>query len=95
MTEFANLMLITDNNKKHYIVIKSLRRLLSRQNSNTRSLNTFVLISCRDLRKRNLEMNTMYIADTQCNTQMAIPIQGRVHDVHRFRIDTRANPRSE
>ena len=29
----ANLMLITDNNKKHYVVIKSLRRLLSRQNS--------------------------------------------------------------
>ena len=26
-------MLITDNNKKHYITIKSLRRLLSRQNS--------------------------------------------------------------
>ena len=29
----ANLMLITDHNKKHYIVIKSLRWLLSRQNS--------------------------------------------------------------
>ena len=29
----ANLMLITDHNKKHYVVIKSLRRLLSRQNS--------------------------------------------------------------
>ena len=29
----ANLMLITDNNKKHYVIIKSLRRLLSRQNS--------------------------------------------------------------
>ena len=26
-------MLITDNNKKHYVAIKSLRRLLSRQNS--------------------------------------------------------------
>ena len=26
-------MLITDHNKKHYVVIKSLRRLLSRQNS--------------------------------------------------------------
>ena len=31
--QIANLMLITDNNKKHYIVIKSLRTLLSRQNS--------------------------------------------------------------
>ena len=29
----ANLMLITDHNKKHYVVIKSLKRLLSRQNS--------------------------------------------------------------
>ena len=29
----ANLMLITDNNNKHYVAIKSLRRLLSRQNS--------------------------------------------------------------
>ena len=28
-----NLMLITDHNEKHYIAIKSLRRLLSRQNS--------------------------------------------------------------
>ena len=29
----ANLMLITDKNRKHYVVIKSLKRLLSRQNS--------------------------------------------------------------
>ena len=29
----ANLMLITENSKKHYVVIKSLKRLLSRQNS--------------------------------------------------------------
>ena len=29
----ANLMLITDHNKKHYIAIKSLKTLLSRQNS--------------------------------------------------------------
>ena len=29
----ANLMLITDHNKKHYIAIKSLKRLLSRQSS--------------------------------------------------------------
>ena len=29
----ANLMLITDQNRKHYVVIKSLKRLLSRQNS--------------------------------------------------------------
>ena len=29
----ANLMLITDNNNKHYVAIKSLKRLLSMQNS--------------------------------------------------------------
>ena len=29
----ANLMLITDNNRKHYVAIKSLNRLLSVQNS--------------------------------------------------------------
>ena len=29
----ANLMLITNNDKKHYVVIKSLGRLLSRQNN--------------------------------------------------------------
>ena len=29
----ANLMLITDGNRKHYVAIKSLRRLLSSQNS--------------------------------------------------------------
>ena len=29
----ANLMLITDNNRKHYVAIKSMQRLLSKQNS--------------------------------------------------------------
>ena len=29
----ANLMLITDNNRKHYVAIKSLSRLLTMQNS--------------------------------------------------------------
>ena len=61
--QVANLMLITDHNKKHYVAIKSLRRLLSRQNSKHKNLNTFVLIAYRDLQSRNLEMNTVYIAD--------------------------------
>ena len=30
---------------------------------NNENLNTFVLIAYRDLRKRNLEMNTTYIAN--------------------------------
>ena len=33
MDRVANLMIITDNNRKHYIVIKSLSRLLTMQNS--------------------------------------------------------------
>ena len=32
----ANLMLITENDRKHYVAIKSLSRLLSTQNSNIR-----------------------------------------------------------
>ena len=59
----ANLMLITDNNKKHYVAIKSLRRLLSRQNSEHKESQHFCINACRDLWKRNLEMNTMYIAN--------------------------------
>ena len=41
----ANLMLITDQNRKHYIVIKSLKRLLSRQNSKHKESQHFC-ISC-------------------------------------------------
>ena len=57
----ANLMLITDLNNKHYVAIKSLRKLLSRQNSKHKESQHFCkkkLIACRDLRKRNLGMNT-------------------------------------
>ena len=59
----ANLMLITDHNKKHYVAIKSLKSCYLDRTANTRNLNTFVLIAYRDLLSRNLEMNTMYIAD--------------------------------
>ena len=54
----ANLMLITDRNNKHYVDIKYLTRLLSRQNSKHKESNTLALIAFRDLQKRNLEMNT-------------------------------------
>ena len=63
--QVANLMLITDNNKKHYVAIKSLRRLLSRQNSKHKESQHFC-INCLQgfgLQSGNLEMNTMYIAD--------------------------------
>ena len=36
-----NLMLITGNNRKHYVAIKSLSRLLSSQSPNIREKNTF------------------------------------------------------
>ena len=39
----ANLMLITDHNKKHYVVIKSLRRLLFRQNSKHKEFRHFCI----------------------------------------------------
>ena len=54
----ANLMLITDNNRKHYIVIKSLSRLLTMQKSKHKESQHFCPIVCRDLLKGNLEMNT-------------------------------------
>ena len=54
----ANLMLITARNNKHYIVIKSLRRLLHMQNSKHKESQHFASIACMDLVKRNLEMNT-------------------------------------
>ena len=57
--QVANLMLITDHNKKHHVAIKSLKRLPSRQNSKHKESQHFVLIAYRDLQSRNLEMNTM------------------------------------
>ena len=55
----ANLMLITDRNNKHYFAIKSLRRLLSMQNSKHKESQHFC-INCLQglLRKRNLGKNT-------------------------------------
>ena len=44
----VNLMLMTDvenPNKKHYVAVKSLSRLLSKQNSKHKELNTFVAIA--------------------------------------------------
>ena len=39
----ANLMLITDNNNKHYVAIKSLKRLLSMQNSKHKESQPFCI----------------------------------------------------
>ena len=39
----ANLMLITENNRKHYVAIKSFSRLLSKQNSKHKEAQHFCL----------------------------------------------------
>ena len=54
----ANLMLITDRNNKHYTAIKSLRRLLSRQNSKHMESQHFCINCLQGFRERNLGMNT-------------------------------------
>ena len=48
----ANLMLITDQNKKHYVVIKSLRRLLSRQNSKHKESQHFCINCLQGFREK-------------------------------------------
>ena len=53
-----NLMLITENNRKHYMAIKSLSRLLSSKNTKHNRNNTFVLIAYKDFGNKNPEMNT-------------------------------------
>ena len=48
----ANLMLITDNNKKHHVAIKSLRRLLSRQNSEYKESQHFCINCLQGFREK-------------------------------------------
>ena len=48
----ANLMLITDLNNKHYIAIKSLRRLLSRQNSKHKESQHFCINCLQGFREK-------------------------------------------
>ena len=54
----ANLMLIMDRNNKHYVAIKSLRRLLSRQNSKHKESQHFCINCLQGFRERNLGMST-------------------------------------
>ena len=48
----ANLMLITDRNNKHYVAIKSLRRLLSRQNSKHKESQHFCINCLQGFREK-------------------------------------------
>ena len=48
----ANLMLITDQNSKHYVTIKSLKRLLSRQNSKHKESQHFCINCLQEFREK-------------------------------------------
>ena len=61
-TRVVNFMVIEDGEKRHYVAIKSLGRLLSKIIS-TIHLNTFVTIACKDFQNNALEMSTMHIVD--------------------------------
>ena len=67
----ANLMLIMEHNNKHYIVIKSLRRLLSRQNSKHKESQHFC-INCLQgfAEKRSRDENLVY-----CRNNEAVRIE--------------------
>ena len=67
----ANLMLITDHNKKHYVAIKSLTRLLSRQNSKHKEFQHFC-INClqRFAEKKSRDEHHVY-----CKSNKAVRIE--------------------
>ena len=62
----ANLMLIMDHNKKHYVAIKSLRRLLSRQNSKHKESQHFC-INCLQgfVEKRSRDEHLVYYRNNE------------------------------
>ena len=67
----ANLMLITDNNSKHYVAIKSLRRLLSRQKSKHKESQHFCMNCLQGFReKRSRDAHTVY-----CRNNKAVQIE--------------------
>ena len=67
----ANLMLITDNNSKHYVVIKSLRRLLSRQNSKHKESQHFCINCLQGFReKKSKDEHLVY-----CQSNEAVRIE--------------------
>ena len=50
-----NLMIISESNRKHYVAIKSLSRLLSSENTKHKGKEYFVIIAYKDLKKRAQE----------------------------------------
>ena len=64
-------MLITDQNKKHYVVIKSLRRLLSRQNSKHKESQHFCINCLQGFAERkSIDEHYVY-----CRSNEAVRIQ--------------------
>ena len=67
----ANLMLITDSNNKHYVAIKSLRRLLSRQNSKHKESHHFCINCLQGFReKKSRDEHLVY-----CRNNEAVRIE--------------------
>ena len=67
----ANLMLITDNNNRHYAAIKSLRRLLSRQNSKHKESRHFCINCPQGFKeKRSRDEHLVY-----CRNNEAVRIE--------------------
>ena len=95
----ANLMLITENSKKHYVAIKSLKRLLSRQNSKHKESQHFC-INClqrfaeqksRDEHYEYCRLNEAVRIEmpnrkpiVEYSDAWAVPIQSSIYDVCRF-----------
>ena len=67
----ANLMLITDHNKKHYVAIKSLKRLLSRQNSKHKESQHF----CINCLQRFAEQKSRDEHYAYCTSNEAVRIE--------------------
>ena len=67
----ANLMLIMDHNNKHYVAIKSLRRLLSRQNSKHKESQHFCINCLQGFReKKSRDEHLVY-----CRNNEAVRIE--------------------
>ena len=60
--KIINLMIISENNRKHYVANKSLSKLLSSKNTNHKGKNTFVRIAYKYLKKRAEETSMLVIA---------------------------------
>ena len=93
----ANLMLMTENNHKHYVAIKSLSRLLSKQNSKHKEAQHFCMNclqgfweeSSRDEHARYCKNNELVCIEMPHKKRIrilrwTIPIQGPIHNICRF-----------